>query len=281
MSVLFSIIGLVVGGIATVWGYRRRAYHQVISGTPTSRVLDVDEPGLVELKGEVAATGDDAGTMQAPLSGDTCVVAGWEVDEWNEGGKNSSWHEIAEGYDSVPFLVDDGSAEILVRPGSDADASNWTSNISLDGLDDSVAVDGVTVDFQHLRVEHQLDPDDPTPARVEEFERRAPGIDAQTGSVFNAIDFGNAHGERKYKEGIVQPGDSVYLLGAVEPADGDARPDRRLRPEDAVVTPAGDDEFILSTRSEEQLLSKSRYGLPAMVVGAVVMAASVLYTIGL
>lgn len=281
MSIEIAVIAFVLGGFAAGWGYKRYSYHRVISGTPTSRVLDVDTPGLVELKGEVVDAAGDASMLEAPLSGTGCVAAGWEVDEWDETGDSSTWRTVAEGYDSVPFVVDDGSAEIRVDPGADADASSWTSNLSVGDLDHSVAVDGKTLDFQSLAVRHQVAPDEPKPGRVAAFERRAPGLHEQTGSIFNAIDFGNAHGERKYKEGVVEPGDSVYLLGTVEPTEGDAHPDRRLRPADAVVTPAGDDEFILSTRNEEQLLRKARWGLPAMVLGAVVMVATVLYAVGL
>jgi hypothetical protein len=142
-----------------------------------------------------------------------------------------------------------------------------------------VSADGATLDFDRLRVVHRLDPDDPTPRTVENFEMSVPGVDEQSGSMFNAIDVGNAHGERKYKEGVVQPGDDVYLLGTVTPADGDAHPDRRLRPADAVVTP-GDEEFILSTRSEDELRSKSRLGLPAMALGGVVTLAGLLLIVG-
>ena len=217
--------------------------------------------------------------MEAPLSGEPCVAAGWEVDEWNESGKSSSWHTIAEGYESVPFLVDDGSARIRVEPGANSDASTWTTNLPLGDLDDSVSVDGATLDVESLVVRHQVAPDDPKPARVEAFERRAPGVDEQSGAMLEVLDFGTAHGERKYKEGVVQPGDDVYLLGTVEPVDGDAHPDRRLRPEDAVVT-TGEDEFVLSTRSEEELLSKSRWGLPAMALGGLVIAAGLLLVVG-
>jgi len=76
-----GVIALVLGGAAVAWGYRRRAYNGIISDTPTSRVLDVTGPGVVELEGEVR-TVDDVGTMAAPLSGEECVVAGWEVEEW-------------------------------------------------------------------------------------------------------------------------------------------------------------------------------------------------------
>jgi hypothetical protein len=273
MSALPGIIGVALGAFALVWGYNRRSYHQAIAGTPTTRVLDVDQPGRVELKGEVVPVDDDP-ALEAPLSGESCVAAGWKIEEWEESGDNASWHTIGEGYEAVPFHVDDGSAEIRVEPGSDADASNWTSNLSFGDLDESVDVDGVTVDFERLAVEHQLAPEDPKPGHVEEFERRVAGVSEQTDSITNIIDVGNAHGERKYNEGTIHAGDDVYLLGTVAARDGDAHPDRRLHPSDAVVRP-GDDEFILSTRSEAALLDKSRYGLPAMVLGAVLFAAGV------
>lgn len=278
MSFEIGLLALFLGGVGVAWGYNRRSYHQVVAGTETTRALDVDQPGLVELEGEVVRA-DDADAMRAPLSGENCVAAGWEIEEWDESGKHSSWHTIAEGYHSEPFLVDDGSAQIRVEPGADSDASNWTTNLSLGDLDDSVSVDGATLDFQQLAVRHQIAPDDAKPARVEEFERRAPGISEQTGAMLEVLDFGKAHGERKYEEGVVQPGDDVYLLGTVEPADGDAHANRRLRPDDAVVTP-GTEEFILSTRSEEELRSKSRYGLPAMALGGLAMAAGLFVLLG-
>jgi len=279
MSVLIGLLVVAAGGVGVVWGYNRRSYQQAVAGTETTRALDVDEPGVVELKGEVVEVDGDGSRMEAPLSGEPCVAAGWEVDEWNESGKSSSWHTIAEGYESVPFLVDDGSARIRVEPGADSDASNWTTNLPLGDLDDSVSVDGATLDFQSLAVRHQVAPDDPKPARVEAFERRAPGIDEQSGAMLDVLDFGTAHGERKYKEGVVRPGDDVYLLGTVEPTHRDAAENVRLRPEDAVVRPTGEDEFILSTRTEDDLLRKTRWGLPAMILGGIVSATGVVFLI--
>lgn len=279
MSVLIGVLAVVVGGVGVAWGYDRRSYQQAVAGTETTRVLDVDEPGVVELKGEVVEVDGNGSRMEAPLSGEPCVAAGWEVDEWNESGKSSSWHTIAEGYESVPFLVDDGSARIRVEPGADSDPSNWTTNLPLGDLDDSVAVDGATLDFQSLPVRHRLAPEDPKPARVEAFEAHAPGVDDQSGAMLQALDFGTAHGERKYQEGVVQPGDDVYLLGTVEPTHRDAAENVRLRPADAVVGPADEAEFILSTRTEDELLRTARWGLPAMLLGGFVAAAGVFFMI--
>jgi hypothetical protein len=278
MSVGIGLLVLLLGGVGVAWGYNRRSYHQVVAGTETTRALDVDTPGLVELKGEVVPA-DGGDTMQAPLSVENCVAAGWEVEEWNESGKSSSWNTIGSGYDAVPFLVDDGSAQIRVEPGTGSDATDWTSGLSIGDLDHSVSVNGATFDFDRLSTVHQVEPGDSTPRAVENFESSVPGVHEQSGSMFDALDFGKKHGERKYKEGTVEPGDDVYLLGTVTTADGDAHPDRRLRPEDAVVRP-GDDEFILSTRSEDELLSKSRWGLPAMAAGGLVMAAGLFVLLG-
>lgn len=278
MSLGIGLLTLLLGGLGVAWGHNRRSYHQVVAGTETTRALDVDSPGLVELKGEVVPVDDD-GTMRAPLSGERCVAAGWEVEEWSESGKSSSWNTLGSGYDAVPFLVDDGSARIRVEPGTGSDATDWTSGLSIGDLDHSVSVNGATLDFDRLATVHQVEPDDPTPRAVENFEASVPGVHEQSGSMFSPLDFGTKHGERKYNEGTVDPGDDVYLLGTVTPADGDGHPDRRLRPDDAVIVP-GDDEFILSTRTEDELRSKSRWGLPVMAAGGVVMAAGLFVLLG-
>lgn len=280
MSLLIGVGGLLLGAFALAWGYNRHSYHRVISETPTTRILDVDEPGRVELKGEVVPTPDGERNLQAPLSGDSCVAAGWEVEEWRESGKHSSWETVASGYDAVPFRVDDGSAEIRVEPGTGAESGGFSLDLPLGDLDHSVVVDDVTLDFDRLDVVHQVEPDDPTPARVEEFERRAPGLREQSGSIMNVIDIGNAHGERKYHEGIVQPGDDVYLLGTVEPKQPDVYENRRLRPDDAVVSPSKTGPFVLSTRSENELLKKSRWGRPAMAAGVVLLLVGAVSLLG-
>jgi|AntRauTorcE11898_2_1112593.scaffolds.fasta_scaffold00067_19 hypothetical protein len=278
-----GVIALVLGGAAVAWGYRRRAYNGIISDTPTSRVLDVTGPGVVELEGEVR-TVDDVGTMAAPLSGEECVVAGWEVEEWEEGGESSSWRTVGEGYDGMPFAVDDGSGEIRVETGTDAAGSDpFSTNLSIGDLDHSVSIDDVTVDFDALPVRQHLEPDEPSPSAVEAFVAQTPTPRQQSGSLMNALDIGNAHGERKYKEGVIQPGDEVYLLGSVEPEERDPNGAStvRFRPEDAVVTPgSGDDPFVLSTRSEDELLDATRWGTPAMVAGALVLLVGVLVLTG-
>lgn len=282
MSLIVGVFASLGGAFATAWGYRRRQYKSVIDGTPTTRILDVDEPGLVELTGTARAI-DGAGeerNVRAPLSGDSCLAAGWRVEEWEEHGDRSSWQEVAEGYDSVPFEVDDGSASIRVDPGYAGSRDGLTDfGDSIGAPSNSVVEDGATIDFQELDVVGQLAPDESKPARVAEFERNAPGVHEQTGSVTNIVDVGNAHGERKYYEGTIQPGEDVYVLGTVESeggnADGDATR-QRLHPDDAVVTPAGEEPFILSNRSEAELLDESSYGTPAMIAGVVLLLVGLL-----
>lgn len=278
MSVsLWLGLGLVaLGGLATVWGHTRNEYNRLVSDTPTSRVLDVDEPGLVELEGTVRTVGDGEETMASPLQEADCVVAGWEVDEWDERGDSSHWQPVAEGYDSVPFELDDGSASVRVEPGVDADSGGITGRLADVGdLDHSVRTEEATVDFDRLPVRAQVAPDERT-AQVESFENQVPAVRPQTDSITNIVDVGNAHGERKYKEATIEPGDDVYVLGHVEPKAGDAGDAVRLRPEDAVVTPAGDERFVLSQRGEEALLDATRFGRVAFLGGLAVVCLGLL-----
>lgn len=277
MSLVVGVGILLVGTYVLLWGYRRRTYHQVIDRTPTSRVLDVSEPGLVELTGEARALEDADGeqrTISAPLTGDDALIAGWHVEEWQRSGEHSSWQDVADGYDSVPFLLDDGSATIRVEPRSRVSNSGFLTGVpSVGSLTDSVETNGTTIDFERFNREYQLQPDDPRPERITSFERTAPGVDEQTGSFLNVIDIGNAQGERKYHEATIEPGDDVYLLGTVDSRhdDDDAARYQRLHPDDAVVTPATDDPFVVSARTQDELLAGTRWGTPVFLLGLAIL----------
>lgn len=280
---LSTWIGLgiaLLGGILATWGYRRHGYHELVSETPTSQVVEVDEPGTVELSGTVEPI-EDEGTIDAPLSQRECLVAGWEVEEWDESGDGSSWNDVAEGYRSVPFRLDDGSGHVRVDPGRDAARAGLLSGgLDLGDLAHSITVDDVTVDFRNIPVQHQVAPDEQNPV-VRRFESSVSAVHEQTGSITNLVDIGTAHGERKYHEATIEPGDDVYLLGNVTPQDGRTADQVHVRPADATVTPDGEAPFVLSTRSEDELLSATRVGLPAFAIGLLFLGFGLVMAAGL
>lgn len=82
------------------------------------------------------------------------------------------------------------------------------------------------------------------------------------------IDVGNKDGDRRYYEGTIEGGDTVYVLGrarATDPEDG-------VRgPEDLVIQPSeSDDRFVISPLSESELLGRMRWQQLMLAVGGIV-----------
>lgn len=261
VTAFFGVFAMVFGGVAVHWGYRRRRYDDVVTQTPRKQVADVDEPGFVQLEGEVTSVEGGEPTVSAPFSADQCVVAGWRVEDWDERGDAESWRRVGEGYESVAFELDDGSGTIRVEAGSGANDGRYDAP---GGFANSVVVENVTVDLGRFRPLHQVAPGEERPSEVREFETANHVVPEQSGSITNAVDVGTAHGERRYREATVEYGDSVYVLGRAEPTGDDAG---AVDASPAVVRPVDDGEFILSVRSGEKLQDLTRWWLPAIVAG--------------
>jgi hypothetical protein len=117
MSVLISVIGLIFVGAGILgvgYGWRRRRQRNAIASTETTDVLRL-APGPAEVVG-VAERSED-GTLSAPFSQEECLLAEWEIEEGEESGKTSSWRTEGKGTVTTPFYVDDGTDQVLVRPG--------------------------------------------------------------------------------------------------------------------------------------------------------------------
>lgn len=278
MAPWIGILLVLVGLVATGWGVGRASLYRTITGTPTSDVLDVDGRGRVELTG--TARPIDGETVEGPLTGRPALATGWRVEEWDERGDNSHWNEVAEGYDSVPFELDDGSASIRVDPGDDASPSGFVDALDVGDLGHSVGVGETTVDFQTLETVDQIPPDGAKPDRIARFERAESTVHEHTGSITNVVDIGKKHGERRYWEGRIEPGEEVYLLGTVRPQDEGTGASGHLRRSDAEVAPAPDEPFLLSERGESALRSATQLGVVGLVAGLAMVLAGVYLLLG-
>ncbi|MDS0297387.1 hypothetical protein NDI76_01360 [Halogeometricum sp. S1BR25-6] len=119
------------------------------------------------------------------------------------------------------------------------------------------------------------------PERIAEFVRGEAGLSTQTDSITNVLDVGNEHGERRYYEGTLGPGDEIYLLGRSRAVENATRP---LKPDDVVVAPPDDGQFIISGRSEAELadsFGQYRYAYLGAAVAAVVGVAALAVGAGL
>lgn len=277
MSTVLLVAGVVlllVASFAGVYGRRQHRKRALVAGTETTDVRDVREEGLVELTGTVRA--DDP--FDSPIGGERAVLSAWQVEEWDERGDSEMWETRAEGIYATPFELDDGTGRVRVDVGTrvnDTSTGTGIDEIQVGPVDvDRLLSDGVTVGdtlaaLDGFSVATTVPPDADPPERIAAFVQGEGSVAAQTDSITNVVDFGNAHGERRYYEGTLGPGDDVYLLGHARAAEGATHP---LKPEDVVVEPVADSQFIISDRSESELVESFggyRYAYAGAVVAAV------------
>lgn len=189
MSVVLGFLGLLLfgaGGLGIGYGWRRRRQRTAIADTETTDALRLT-PGPAELVGTAEAS--DEGALPAPFSDGSCFLAEWEIEEWDESGKHSSWRTEGTGTVTTPFFLDDGTDRVLVRPSE------------------------ATVDLSVSRETTRVGVDEEPPEPI----RRFLDLDATPGdpdeALVKALDWGQQVGDRKYHQRLLGPGDEVYVHG--------------------------------------------------------------------
>lgn len=250
---------LVIAGVVGRYGRRQHRRRSLVAGTPTTDVRAIDDEGRIELTGTVVA--DE--TFDSPIQDDESVLAAWEIEEWNESGTSDMWETRATGVYTRAFALDDGTGEVRIEIDDRvAGEDSGHTDIKLGPVDldrtisSGVSVEDVWCSFEHFRAETTVPPDADPPERIAQFVQGEAGISPQTGSITNLVDVGTKHGERRYYEGTIEPGQEIYLLGTAEATSDATYP---LGPDDVVITPPAADEdgsLIVSDRTEEELLSE-------------------------
>jgi hypothetical protein len=82
----------------------------LVEDTPAEKVRSA-AVGRTELEGTAKPT---AGTITAPFTDEKCLHVSWRVEELRGSGDGEDWEAIAAADLSVPFLLDDGTGELLV-----------------------------------------------------------------------------------------------------------------------------------------------------------------------
>lgn len=252
-----AVLVIIAVGVAFI-GRRHHRQHRAVTGTDTTDVRAIDSEGRVELKGTVRA--DDA--FESPVTGAESVLAAWEVEEWDESRGSEMWETRASGVYATPFSLDDDTGSVRVDVGEHVEETGGGTGIheiQLGALDvdrflaNGVAVDGVRCLFDRFAAQTTIPPDADPPERIAEFVADEDAVAEQSDAVTNVVDVGNAHGERRYYEGTLQPGDDVYLLGRARATENATHP---LKPEDVVVEPPADGELLVSDESEAELVDE-------------------------
>ena len=257
VTVVFGVVVLGVGAFAIARGRKRRHQRVTMAETETTDALRVT-PGPVELVGRAVPTED--GPLRAPFSDDDCLAAYWEIEEWEESGKHSSWDTEGSGYLSTPFYVDDGTDRVLVRP------------------------DGATFDIdRHAEPVVEVGADEEPPRAIREFL----DLDSTPGdpdrALIEALDWGQQIGDRRYRQDLIRPGEQVYVHGTATRVGA-----REFGGNDFELVAEADDGFedadlfLVSDRSEADLVSARRDSLLYLVGGGVLaLVGTVLVVSGL
>lgn len=250
LAILVSLIGI---GLVRYGLDRGRMAYRILS-TSTSETSELSS-GFVEVKGQIAeAAGEN---LVSPFGQDECVVADWEVEEWDEHGENEYWVTEAAGVQAVPFYLKDDGGRVLV----DFDGS------AAGNPGDATAVETTgenlirrSIDGEETTVEVGVSGDDPPPAHIRRFVESHDTVSERSGSITNALDVGNAHGDRRYTESRLAAGDQVYVLGQYDGAT------------DAITVP-DDDPLLIADKSEWKLVGwRAVVALVSALVGLALLA---------
>lgn len=224
-----------------------------VVGTKVTKASEL-QPGKIKVKG-TAGPVDDGSTLLSPINRDEALATKVKVEE----RVSESWNTIYENKESVPFIIDDGTGKVRVDPpSSDRDVqkkvfdgdfveisanpptpasekqNSWSIDMTRNEYYGDVSESLRPPEWLQDYVEYQERPEE-----VENFIEREEEIEE---------DDALTNKKRRYSEGIVEPGDDVYILG-------------RAREENAgwgesdyvIDEPTESGEFVMSNKPEEQL----------------------------
>jgi len=245
-SVVISGVGLVfvlVGAYTMNRGRVGRARSGRIAETETTKIREL-RPGTVEVKG-TAHLAEDVNLVESPITKKAGLATYVEMEQWESSGQGGgNWETKHEEQTAVPIVVDDGSGEVRVELPADGD---------------------LNVEEAETTVEAGHEP----PETIEQYVKNEAAIDEATRREFGPLRTGE---RRRYSEGVIEPGEEVYVLGrAREDADADWG-ERSF----VIDEPTEFGDFVLSDKSEEELVREGkRSGLVSLVFGGALVVAGI------
>ena len=195
--------------------------------------------GLVEISGHAQP---EEHLLAAPFSGLPCVFFSYAVEEHIGSGKHSRWETIANGTSEQPFFVSDTTGQVLVMP---------------------LGAELILPDERTYRNDWL---GELPPTTIAGLNRLGVSTERWIGNK-----------TLRCRETFLQPEEQVYVLGtahehlgATELVENSAR---------LYIGSSRDHEFIISDRSEKDLLSRLRWQVLAYGAGGLALAATCVITI--
>jgi hypothetical protein len=222
----FGSIFVGVGLLLVNQGRKERAQSERIAETETTAVRQL-QPGTVEVKG-VARPAEEAGIIKSPISEGDALATYVEVEEYESSGQHGgSWKTKHEDTTAVPMVVDDGTGEVRVVLPADGE----------------VNVETITT---------KVGPGDEPSEPIKRYLEAEAAVDEGSRGSFGPLNYGD---DRRYSEGMIEPGEEIYVLGRAREEQGDWGERNYVLDE---PTQSGD--FILSDKSEAALIREGKRG---------------------
>ncbi|HLY62337.1 MAG TPA: GIDE domain-containing protein [Terriglobia bacterium] len=105
------VIVFLIGIILFFVGFRTYREYRLLEDTPIAPVRSIPM-GLVHVRGK--ATGGDR--LTSPLTGVPCYYYRVQVEKYVKKEKSSEWETVRTDSEERNFLLDDGTAKVLVNP---------------------------------------------------------------------------------------------------------------------------------------------------------------------
>lgn len=245
-GIAYAVVALLGAGWLIRTGIRRWRQRMLINDTPTETAQSLSM-GPSEIKGK--AVTDDLETIRAPFSEDECVIAEYEIEEYEEDDDDGggSWKTIRKDVLHTPFYVDDGTGAVLVRPDDDAT--------------------------------YDLDPEDRTTTYVDSSEGGPQPIRefVESENIGFPSNRAGKDNDRKYSQNLVLPDESVYVFGTVQQREGISSSTEN--PDMLVIQKADEDVmeepmFLISDDEEKDLVGRRRWTLWHLPAGGLFLVAS-------
>lgn len=190
--------------------------------------------GLVEIEG---LTQPEEGLLSSPFSGVPCVFYSYAIEEHVGSGKHARWETVAKGTSEQPFFVRDTTGRVLVVP---------------------LGAELILPDERTYRNDWL---GELPPTALAGLNRLGVSTNRRIGNK-----------TLRCRETFIQPEEWVYVLGTAQEQPGA----KELVENSArlYIGSSRDHEFIISDRSEKDLLSRLGWQVLAYGIGGLALAAS-------
>lgn len=209
ISILLSIAILVLAvgvlGVGGLYLYRAsrsfRSAYTLRQRRPVPIREAVDHSGMVELEGTVAPI--DSKTVTAPFSGTDCLAYTYRTEERIDSStpadaprsSDGKYVILDEGTEAVEFFLEDETGRVRVDP------TNGEFEFS-------------TETYEHM-------PWRDLPEPITQYVESTPAVDSQdpvldSVPILSAIATWLVRNDRRFVEGRIEPGQSIYVRGSVE-----------------------------------------------------------------